>query len=134
MADSILPQLQSAAKGLLYPSEQDHPIKAFLWPKAAVGGGALDAAAVKKQAKSSSDAPVAMQPVDDFFAPITTPQSWHSDTEKQSVQQAQQLAAAVKQLSDVHVYRIGDTKKQVVVAGKTPQGDFAGVMTQVVET
>jgi hypothetical protein len=134
MADTILSQLQSAAKGLLYPSEQDHPIKAAVWSKADVGTGALDAA-VKKLAKAPTSAPVETQPLDEFFAPITTPQSWHSEDEKKAVQQAQQLAAIVKQqLSDVKVFRIGDTKKQVVVVGKTPEGDFAGVTTQVVET
>ena len=134
MPDSILPQLQSAAKGLLYPSEQDHPIKAFVWSKADAGSASLPDL-VKQQAKASASTVVETQPLEEFFAPIATPQDWHGDAEKKSVAQAQQLASTLQQhLSDVKVYRIGDTDKKVYVVGKTPQGDLAGVSTEVVES
>jgi len=134
MSDSILPQLQSAAKGLLYPSEQDHPIKAFVWSKADVGTASLPDL-IKQQAKASASTAVETQPLEEFFAPIATPQDWHGDEEKKSVAQAQQLASTLQQhLSGVKVYRIGDTDKKVYVVGKTPQGDLAGVTTSVVES
>lgn len=134
MADPILSQLQTAAKGLLYPSEQDQPIKAFLWPKADLGNASATDAA-KQHAKAESDASVETQPVAEFFAPLTTTQDWYGSEEKANVAQAQQLEAAVKQhLSDIQVIRIGDTDKKVYVVGKTPQGDLAGITTQVTET
>lgn len=134
MSDTILSQLQTAAKGLLYPSEQDNPIKAFVWPQSGAGAGALTDI-VKKQAKAAASDAVETQSVEEFFAPLTTPQDWYGEEEKKSLAQAQQLAETVKKLlSDIQVVRVGDTDKKVYVVGKTEQGDLAGVTTKVVET
>lgn len=162
----VLSALKAAADGVTYPSEQDNPIEAFLWPAAKgrpapcdAGSGkkaeaapppsdadkvgdeakstpaSLDAETIRKQAKAAPDAPVETQPVDDFLAPIVTPQSWHGDEEKKAIQRGQQLAAALRQnLTDLQVFRVGDTDKKVYLVGKTADGDLAGVTTQVVET
>ena len=123
MADSILKQLQTASKGLLYPSEQDRPIKAFFWPQAEVGQENLDTATVRKMTKQPEDAQAETKPLEFFFSPVA------DDPEFQGLQQA------LKQLlTKIEVYRFGDTDKQVYVVGKTSEGDFAGVSTHVVET
>jgi hypothetical protein len=135
VANTLLPTLQSAVKGLLYPSEQDSPIKAFVWPKAEIGSDTLDASTLKKQVKAPAGAAVEAQSVAEFLAPVTTPQSWYGEEEKQTMEQFQRLADTLKQLlTDLKVYRIGDTDKQVYVVGTTPEGDFAGISTRVVET
>ena len=135
MADSMLSELQFASTGLLYPSEQDHPITAFVWPRVGLGAGGVDAATVKNQAELPSDAKMETQSVEAFFEPIATPQDWHSAEEKKSVQQGQQLAEVVTRiLTDVKVFRVGDTDKQVFLVGKMPDGDLAGLKTLVVET
>ena len=49
--------------------------------------------------------------------------------------QFDKLAAAIKQLSGVKVYKVGDDpEKQVYVVGKTSDGRWAGLKTTVVET
>lgn len=123
MTNATFEALQQAAKGLLYPSEQDNPFKAILWSKAFVGKEALDAATVKKLVKAQTGTKVETQTLDDFFAPVSTDAGFEG------------LKSALKQnLTGLQVYRIGGTDKQVYVVGKTPEGDFAGVVTRVVET
>lgn len=135
MANALLTTLQAAVKGLLYPSEQDAPVKAFVWPKASVGTDTLDETTLRKMVHADADAKIETQAVADFFAPVVTPQSWYGDEEKKRMEQFQHLADLLqKSLTDVKVYRVGETDKQVYVVGKTNEGDFAGISTRVVET
>ena len=135
MADSVLSELQSAVMGLLYPSEQDHPITAFVWPKTEAGAGLMDAGTVRRPAQIADAVPVETQTMEAFFEPITTPQDWHGAEEKKRELQGQELAEIVKRnLTDVKVFRFGGTDKTVYLVGKTMDGDLAGVKTLVVET
>ena len=123
MANDTLRALQTASKGLLYPSEQDTPVKAFLWARADVGKDVMDEEAIKKQGKADKGAKVQMLTVEEFFAPVATDAGF------------QTLQSALKQhLTDMTVYWVGDTDAQVYLVGKTPEGDFAGVSIRVVET
>ena len=37
-------------------------------------------------------------------------------------------------LSDVKVFRVGETNLDIYVVGKTPEGEWAGLKTEAVET
>lgn len=133
--DSLLQQLQQATKGLLYTSESDAPVEAFVWPKADVGAEKFTPDALKKVRHLAPGANVQQDTVANFFAPVTQAQSWHGPEEQATVKRFQALVTMLQSnLSDLHVYKVGDAKQDVYVVGKTPAGDFAGVHTKVVET
>ena len=133
--DALLKQLQQEAKGLVYTSESDAPIQAFVWPKADFGAATLTPEAVQHYKKLSVGQKATEAKLTEFFAPMTTAQSWYGDEEKATLQQFQKLVQTLQvNLTDLHVYIYGDTKKDVYVVGKTASGDFAGVHTKVVET
>jgi hypothetical protein len=59
-ANSVLKELQAAAKGLLWPSETDAPIEAFAWPGAS---GPPDEATLRANAQIEPDAPIEPVPL-----------------------------------------------------------------------
>ena len=133
--DALLKQLQQEAKGLLYTSESDAPIQPFVWTKAEVGADTLTPDVVRHWKKLPTGQKAAETKFADFFAPMTTSQSWYGDEEKATMQKFQQLVKTLQaNLTDLRVYTFGDAKQEVYVVGKTASGDFAGVHTQAVET
>ena len=133
--DALLKQLQQEVKGLMYTSESDAPLQAFVWTKAEFGAAMLTPTAVGHYKKLPTGQKAAEVKWADFFAPMTTAQSWYGDEEKATMQKFQQLVQTLQtNLSDLHVYTYGDTKQDVYIVGKTASGDFAGVQTKAVET
>lgn len=133
--DALLKQLQQEVKGLLYTSESDAPIDAFVWKKADFGADTLTPAAIQHYKKLPADRKAAESKFFDFFAPLTTSQSWYGDEEKATMQRFQQLVKTLQaSITDLHVYTFGDTKQDVYIVGKAASGDFAGVHTKLVET
>ena len=141
----VLKALQAAAKGLLFPSESDKPVKAFLWEGTGAGSGAVDAAALKAAAlkaagKVPDGAKTEVLTLEMFFDPVITPESWWGDEEKATAKQYQDLIAALNDnLTDLTVLRvegIGDDSSLVdaYVLGRTSAGEIAGVSTQLIET
>ena len=133
--DALLKQLQQEVKGLLYTSESDAPVDAFVWKHSEVGADTLTPDAVQKFKKIATGQKASESSVSDFFAPLTTAQSWYGDDEKATMQKYQQLVETLQtNLTDLHVYTYGDKKQDIYVVGKTASGDFAGVHTKAVET
>ncbi len=131
----LLETLNTQTKGLIYSSEADFPVKPFLWTKAEVGAEPLTPDKVKALLKIKPNAAVETTTAEAFFEPVVTIEKWFGDEEKQTAAQFQTLVDTLKaNLTETAVYRIGDAKKTVVIVGKTPEGDYAGVTTKVVET
>ncbi len=127
--------LTTLTKGLIYSSEADFPVKPFLWKKADVGAEPLTPDKIKTLLQIKPNSPVETITSEAFFEPVVTIENWFGDEEKQTAAQFQKLAETLKtDLTDVAVYKIGDSKKTVVVVGKTQEGDYTGVTTKVVET
>ncbi|NJK53834.1 MAG: hypothetical protein HC936_15435 [Leptolyngbyaceae cyanobacterium SU_3_3] len=62
-------------------------------------------------------------------------QDWQNESEQTIVSQYQQLVDTLKQhLSDLQVYRIGETNLDLYIIGKTADGHLAGLATKAVET
>jgi len=120
--NSVLKALQTAAKGLLFPSETDAPIEAFAWP-----GGAKppDEAAVRANAKVDAKTPIEQLSLDDLKR--TIPSELGEDFKPL-------FAAIAKHLSGVSVFKVGEVEIDVYIVGRTADGQYAGVKTQVVET
>ena len=116
---TILKSLRSAAKGLVFVSESEFPVVAVHWTE------------------SEFDSLDRTHPLDlnRFFEAMTTPQPWHDESERESVEQFQKLVGILQSLSETSVFRQGsDPVADVVVVGKAPGGGFVGVRTRVTET
>ena len=130
-SDAILAKLEAAAKGLLYISETDAPLTPFFWPSEAK---ILTPELVAQLAKLPDKTKIETRTLDEFFKPFATEEDWMNDDEKAEVRKVGELAKALKDnLRDITVYRAGEIKIDVFVAGKV-EGGFAGVATKVVET
>lgn len=134
-SNPILKTLRDATKGLLYTSEADKPLKAFLWPKAEVGAEEMNPETLRAGRKIGAKVPIQERTLDAFFAPMVKPQGWHGEEEKAMAAKFQALVEMLRtELGGVRVFRVGEGRVEVYVVGKTTEGDFAGVSTQLVET
>lgn len=130
---SLLRELKKLTKGLAYMSESDYPVEPFAQK---VSGqpppSAQDIVAAKK---SDPKAPVKEIDFEQFFNSATQEQDWQSAEAREQAKKFQALVKTLKDnLSEIKVYRIGDTQADVYVIGKTAAGNFAGIKTTIVET
>lgn len=146
--DDFLRELKKAVSGLLFPSESDKPVKAFLWKRSKGQGGngaSVDSpATLEAQFRAMSHVPsgatIQTISVDEFFAPVTLEQDWFGNEEKARAKQFRELVVALEAgLTDRVVFRVSGAHDDsslvdVYVVGKTNLGDLAGVSTQLVET
>ena len=121
-ANPILKELKDAAKGLLFPSESDAPVEAFVWPGAA---GPPDEAAVRANAKVAKDTPVKQVTLADLAR--TIPEESRGDF-------LPLFGVLGHHLSGTTVFKVGEVTIDVYVVGRTADGQYAGVKTEVVET
>ncbi len=119
-ARAVPKALKDAVKGLLFPSETDAPVEAFVWP-----AGTIDAASVVAAAGAPARTAVTEMTVTEFFRAIPSALRPHY---------FDLLVAMVDHLSGVKVFKLGDVRATVYVVGTTEEGHRAGVHTTVVET
>jgi histidine triad (HIT) family protein len=117
---NVLAALQQAAKGLKYTSETEAALEPFLWDD----GAALTPKHLRELAGAEGE--VEEETLDDFLHAVPPEDKPKFD----------KLAAVLReQLSGIKVYKVGDeAEKQAFVVGKTGDGKWAGLKTQVVET
>jgi hypothetical protein len=126
-------QLQQACDGLLLISESDYPFEVFLWE--ASGSMVITPETILQKTGHPVDTPAEVVDIESFFAVATTEQEWHNPEERETVKKFQMLVETLKShLSDIQVYRLGERSIDVYIAGKTSEGDLAGLSTKVVET
>lgn len=131
MTDPITAQLTQASEGLLFPSESDAPFEAIHWK----AEGQLTPAQLLQLTDHPPNAPVQVVDFDKFFAIATQEEDWHEEEEREAVQRFRQLVNVLKEnLSQLQVYRVGDRDIDAYIIGVTPGGDWAGLVTKVVET
>jgi Nuclease A inhibitor-like protein len=130
-ADAIA-ALTTASRGLLYPSESDEPFTTFTWKEAE---GELTKEKLLKRAHKPVSSRVQEVPLQDFFRDLTTAQDWHGEAEKATVEKYRNLLEVIRQnLSGVKVFKVGATKVEVFIVGKTDEAGWAGLTTTAVET
>ena len=128
---SLLSELRAATKGLLFLSESDGPLKAFVWKGVAIDSAAALLVHLEKDAAT----PVQEVELAKFFAPMATPQDWDDDEAKADRGRFQALVAQLAALTNPRVFRLGSGPEILVyVIGKTPDGSTAGVSTMLTET
>jgi hypothetical protein len=132
---ATLKALQTASKGMLFPSESDRPIKAFTWTVDQAKNATTGSEAIAN-VKGIDAATIRCVSLDDFFKPATTLQPWQSEEEKAAAQRFQDLEKTLSEnLQNVMACRVeGGTTIDVYVIGKDQDGNWSGVSTQLVET
>jgi hypothetical protein len=132
MADDVLDSLRAASAGLLFPSERDQPLEAFVWTDA---GAELDASALRRRLGLPADAPVERVDPDEFFADAVARRDWHGAAEKDSARRFRILVEVLKdRLSGLRAFRVGRVEIDAYVVGRTARGDWAGVRATLIET
>ncbi|MCA1594599.1 MAG: nuclease A inhibitor family protein [Acidobacteria bacterium] len=130
---SLLRELKKLTGGLMFQSESDYPVEPFV--QTAKGQKPLSAQDIVAAKKTDASASVSDSDFDAFFSNATQEQDWQSPEAREQVKRFQALVKSLKDnLSELKVYKVGETEADVYVIGKTASGNFAGVKTKVVET
>ena len=131
MAHPALSALRKAVKGLLFMSEKDAPFKVVTLKV----DDSLTAANVAALVDRPADSPVEEVSAPKFFADLTHAQKWHAEDDKATVRRYQDLAILIReQLTDVKVFKVGQVKVRILIAGKTSDGQWIGLETDSLET
>jgi glutathione S-transferase len=129
--------LRAAAKGLLYPSESDKPVKAFRWEGAAPPEGDVDEAALRAHIEAPPRAVIKAIPLERFFEPVSAEQDWFGEEERKAARRFRALQQVLQDnLTGVQAFRVEDNPSlvDVYVLGRTAGGEVVGVSAQLVET
>jgi hypothetical protein len=112
--------LRDAVRGLSFPSETDAPLEAFAWP-----AGPIDAAGVRAAIGAGTKARVESLTLAEFLRAL--PRDLHADY-------FPLVVAIADTLSEVAVFKVGETRLRAYIVGHTRDGLRAGVTTELVET
>jgi hypothetical protein len=117
----VLGILQKACKGLLFISETEAGLEPFVWDD----GDELTPEHLLKLAGAEKGTPVETMELPAFFRAVS----------KEDKPKFDALAKILKeQLTGIKVYKLGEVNLKVFIVGKTKDGKWAGVQTEVVET
>ncbi len=131
---SVLQELRKLTKGLMFQSESDYPVKAFV-PTKAQRQQSVSAQDIIAAKKTAPEVAVTEVELDGMFGSAMQEQDWQSPEERQSAKRFQQLVQTLKDnLSEIKVFKVGETEADVYVIGKTKSGDLIGIKTKVVES
>ena len=137
----VLAALKAASKGLLFPSESDRPVKAFLWNDAAPEKAEVTAATLQAAGKLPEGAAVETVSPKALFAPVAEKQDWFDEAQNEAAERFQSLLDVLSaELTGLQAFRISGSDKDdasivtAYVVGCTEGGNLAGVSTQLVET
>jgi hypothetical protein len=104
--------LKEAAHGLVFLSESDSPLRTVHFAEKPDLGEGFS--------------------ITEALAPMTTPQTWHTDEEKAAVTRFQALETLLTaQLEDPLACRQSDT---LFLLGKDPEGGYTGLKIKITET
>jgi len=100
--------------------ETDAPFEVINWQTQ----GELTPVKLLQLTNHPPDAPVEVASVDDLFAIVTQEEDWHDEEERETVKRFQNKVSVLKQnLSQLQVYRVGNTNINAYIVGVTPSGD-----------
>jgi len=130
--------LEEATRGLLFMSESDYPFEVVRWegieevtPEYLRRVAGQDATA----AAAGAAAPVEERTVAEFFRVAAGEQEWKGEADIALAKRYQSLVRLLEEnLTDVKVYRVGEINIGVYVVGRSAEGNWLGVSTQLVET
>lgn len=117
----LLMLLKKACAGLVFRSETDAELEPFLWED----GAGLTIERLLELTGFEAGTPVQTMELAGFFRAVSKARKAEFDA----------LAKLLHEhLCGVKVYKIGEVEMEVYIVGKTADGRWAGVKTEVVET
>ena len=127
----IVSELREASAGLLFMSESDYPFEVVLWE----GRSEISPEFLRQLTYEASDAAVQTQAVEEFFRVAASEAEWRGAKELVEAKRYQAIIKLLKEnLSELKVYRVGQTNIPVYIVGKSLSGNWLGLATRVVET
>jgi nucleosome binding factor SPN SPT16 subunit len=131
MRDKILSEISRSCEGLIYISETDEPITAFLSERRA------DEKPEKTLLQLSTKTNDQVEEInfDNFFERLTGEKDWHGAKEKERVQNFRALKKTLEDnLTQLKVLKFGRVRKDIFVVGRDKDNRLLGVRTESVET
>jgi hypothetical protein len=112
----IVDELRRASAGLLVMSESDYPFEIVQWP----GHTSITPEYLCRISAVPADSPVEKMGVDDFF---------------DATRQSPKLANLLKnRLAGIQVYKVGKISIPVYIVGRSPEGNWLGLSTRLIQT
>lgn len=125
-----LEKISETARGLLFRSETDYPLKTFMLNRTGNLVGAL-----KSYSGQDEDAPVEKTSLDHFFRNMVKIFPGYGPEQISNAERFQDLEEALKEhLTGIEVYRIGVIQVDAFILGQLKDGSYAGLWTKLVET
>lgn len=129
----LIDKLQHLVVGLLYPSESDAPIEVFVWHTGEKGAITDDNLAF--EFGHPEDVLISESEAAEFFEGVTEIYEWHTPEEVEETKQYQELRDTfLENVSKARQLWFGERKVDVLVFGRTTDGDYVGLKTYIVET
>lgn len=131
MRDKILSEISRSCEGLIYISETDEPITAFL------SGHRADEKPENTLLQLSPNTNDQAEEInfDNFFERLTGEKDWHGAKEKERVQKFRTLKKTLEDnLTQIKVLKFGRVRKDIFVVGRDKDNRLLGVRTESVET
>jgi hypothetical protein len=127
--DALLARLDELSRGLLFPSEQDHPLTPVRWGEVEPSPDAL-----RVELDVPAGTPVKAASVRDLFAPLLAPPD-EGGVEPADAQRYRDILGILEQhLTALSAYEVGRADVDILVLGQHPSGVWLGLRTRVVET
>lgn len=130
--EALKVQITQLVEDLYYPSESDEKIDFFEIPHPPETDDAL---VVLRSFLSDDEGIIEEMAVEKFFEPLLETEDWFEEQELKWVEAAQALKEAlVGYLLHTKVLRVGAVEIDTYLLGKTPDGQWLGIKTVLVET
>ncbi len=131
--DQFSDALRQLCTGLLYPSETDAPIDVYIWNTAEQGAMTFDNIAFNLH--HPEDVLISESEAEEFFEGVTEVYEWHTPEEVEETKQYQELKKVFFEnvTKPVQLW-FGENKVDVLVIGRTTDGNYVGLRTFIVET
>jgi hypothetical protein len=127
--DALLARLDELARGLLFPSEQDHPITVVRWGESEPSPDAL-----RVELDVPVGTPVKEEGVRELFAPLLVSPD-EGGVERGEAERYREIIAILEdELAELRAYRVGRADVDIYVLGRHRSGAWLGLRTRVVET
>ena len=127
----IIENLQQSTAGLWMMSESDYPFEVINLD----GETNLSVDYLRERAAKTSNDPVSTAALEDFFRASTSEAEWKNAEQIATARRFQNIVRSFKEeLTETKVFKIGRIDITVFILGKSPQGNWLGLSTRVIET
>jgi hypothetical protein len=132
-SEVLLEQVTAVVAELSWMSETDASFDVLHWR--GTTQASLTPEQVCAQANLPPETPMEILALDEFLAPATQAQPWHTVDEAKMASQFQALQDLLEQhLTQIQVYRLGITELEIYIVGQVQHSDWLVLHTTAVET